>query len=130
MATLAVKETAWTSATAQQKNALRMVCQRLDLGQPARYQTAGNVVWLVFDDNRIDLTDVAILARAAVTLATMPNVNTRQELYDAVKANIVLPQNITYTTNNPWSETLVANSAPNWLQAAGEVPNTLTPVVI
>lgn len=129
MSTLAIRENAWLAATVKQQTILKIATQKVGLGEPAKFKTNANVIWLVWDDERIDGRDVAIIGKLAATLAQLPaGVNTRAELWDYVKSTIVLPKDVNTNGANPLQDILNANGAPNWLRADNNIPSGLTPV--
>ena len=126
---IAVRRSTVLGMSAQQRRLLRIVCERIDLGDPAVYQAPAGAVWYVFADHRVALLDIAILGCFMAALAAAPDITTRAELWDWIKDTIVLPENIVYTQRgNPWQETLTANGAPATVQAASNVPDTWTVV--
>jgi hypothetical protein len=129
--------TTYNALNATQKAIVRWVCSRLQLGQPALYQTGGGVQWYCFDDDKIDLTDVAILGAVAANLAALANQVNQAEgplLRAQIRAwavgRVVLPAQIAYTQGgNPYAETLAAQGAPATVQAADSVPASWSAVV-
>lgn len=140
MAALGVKVTAWQNATPFQRRVLRLIGDRLALGEPARFLAGGGVEWFGFDDDRFGLVGVAYLGRLLARLAEI-DAQTEAQLESKTDAEIrqiirnqlddvVLPDSIAYTDGgNLWQETLDANGAPAAVQMGPGVPDTWSPVV-
>jgi hypothetical protein len=120
--------------TPKQRRLLRWVAERLELGDPADYTAPGGVRWLVWDDPRIDLQDIAALGTVGRLLAQIDaNVveppdgsSPRQAIRDWVKNNWDLttpPSN----DPNPYQWVLTKNGAPAAIQAGSSVPTGWTP---
>ena len=137
MSALGIRKSTFDGLTAVRRAVVRLVCDRLDLGTPALYQTGGGVQWYVFDDHRISLRDLAVLGKVAANLGAL-NITvagkTRAEIRAEIIAwaqslNVVWPEAINYTgQGNPWQHTLDANGAPVSVRADSSVPSGLTPV--
>lgn len=104
MAVVALRENAWNAGNDSQKWAMRLAARKVELGQPAVYEQPNGTRWLIASDSRLSLLDVAILGTVAAGLAAFPNwtvpadkETARSEVYDFVKATIVLPKDIAYT---------------------------------
>ena len=137
MSAIGIRRSTFDGLSAVRRAVVRLVCDRLDLGTPALYQTAAAQQWYIFDDHRISLRDVAILGKMAANLGAL-NITTagktraeiRAELVAWVQSlNVVWPEAINYTGQaNPWQHTLDANGAPVSVRADSSVPSGLTPV--
>jgi len=104
MPVVAIRKTAWNAGNESQRWAMRLAGRKVELGQPALYRQSNNTQWHIFSDQGITALDVAILGTVAAGLAQYPNwtvpadkQQARDEIYDFVKANIVLPKDIAYT---------------------------------
>lgn len=147
MPTLGIRQATWQGLRENQRQLMRWAFQKLDLGQPAVFETPGGVKWFIFDDWRLDLLMFARLGTLANEVADLPRgwkpptTGTGQnkrvdraaveaEAISRVQASIVLPGDITYAEDdpNPWQTTLNANGAPSSMRGAGAVPDTWVPV--
>lgn len=131
MSTLAIRKSAWDAGTATQQAILRKSCNLLDLGEPVQYSDGTND-WFIFDDDRIDLTDVAYLGTLCKGLAQLPPgmTPTREQVVDYVTSRVALPKDIPSLSDaaNPYQAVLDAQNAPAWVKAADSVPSTWSPV--
>ena len=147
MPTLGIRQPTWQGLRENQRQIMRWAFQKLQLGNPALYDTPALVRWFIFDDRRLDLLMFARLGSLANEVAGLPNswkpptTGTGQnkrvdraavevEAISRVAAVIVLPEDITYPESdpNPYQTTLDANSAPAALQGGGAVPTAWTSV--
>ena len=141
MAVIAIRKNAYDAASNAQRQILKLAMAKLQLGTPVTYQGQGQE-WYVFADSRITLKHVAVLGKLVKGLASLPRNwspprfqdedgnDTRidrkaveAQVYDFVKANVVLPKDVTYGEGgNPWQETLDAQAGPGAIKAADAVP--------
>lgn len=133
MASIAVRQNTYNALNATQKEIVRWVAARLELGQPAVYLN-GATPWLIYDDDRITLDDIAVLGTVAANLAALSSfvlqqgVPTRGQLATWAQNRVKWPAQIDYTGQaNPYAFTLSQNGAPASVQAADSVPATWTP---
>ena len=145
MPTLGIRQDAWQGLRENQRQLMRWAFQKLELGQPALYETPAAVHWFVFDDTRLDLLMFARFGTLANEIAGLPKnwkpptTGTGQnkrvdraavetEAISRVQASIVLPADIVYLAGdpNPYQTTLDANSAPAAMRGWGAVPDTWT----
>jgi hypothetical protein len=131
LAAIAIRQSAWSAATAVQKAALLLAMEQVglsdaDLGSPPLYNNPSAVAHYVFDDWRFTTRDAAILGvvganMALVTAAMLPV--TRAKVATFIASRIVWPGAIDYTNStNVWQTTLDAQAAPTWMKMANEVP--------
>lgn len=137
MATLAVRLTTLQALNATQRQIVRWICARLELHSiDCRFTAPGGNVWVVSDDDRITLDDVAVFGCVAANLGLLANqVNLpegdqlRQQVRAFVASRVVWPSAISYPAgSNPYAVTLAAQGAPASVQAADSVPATWVPV--
>jgi hypothetical protein len=124
--TLAFRRSNVNAMTATQKKLMRWVAEKVDLGDPAEYQTGANVVWYIFDDGQIGFRDIVMLARLAALLGTLGDFNTRAELRAALEVGVVWQPDVWGQTADPYQAALTANGAPTWVRAASGIPSGLT----
>lgn len=136
MAAIALRQTTYDALSARNKVIARHALAFLALGEPAQY-TDGTNTWLVWDDNRITLLQVAVIGCLAANLASIPAGYTIPASREQLEADIVSflgsklkrPENIAYTAEGDrWAETLAANNAPAAIRAFTAPPTTWTPV--
>lgn len=142
MATLGIRKTTYDGLSAVRKAILNLVVDRLDLGTPAVYQNpVGGAFWYLYDDDRIDLRDLAVFGKVAANLASLnlsltdsngdrkSRATLRQELLAWVQSlSVVWPSEIDYTgQTNPWQYTLTQNGAPAAIRAGDGVPSGWVP---
>lgn len=126
MTVLAIRRTTVNALSVKQRRLLRAVAERLDLGDPADY-TAGTTRWLVWDDDRIDLRDLAALGTLAgrfaeaETAVAESDESPRKALREWVSTNWKLDQPPEGTAN-PFQWVLTNNGAPAAVQAANGIP--------
>lgn len=140
MATVALRRTAVQAMTVRQRRLARWVLSQIGLVEPAPYLAPGGNVWLVFDDHRISLHDVAYLGCFAANLANIPAGYTPpDDLSDATASEIrawiraYLVQHVVWPVSvpegaDPWQAVLDAQGAPAAVRAGNGVPDTWTPV--
>lgn len=127
MSVIAIRKSAWDAGTATQQAILRKSCSLLDLGEPVQYSDGTND-WFIFNDWRIDLTDIAYLGTLCKGPAGMtPD---RAQVVDYVTSRVVLPKDTPGLSNaaNRRQAVLDAQNAPAWVKAADSVPPTWSPV--
>lgn len=139
MPVIAIRQSAAQAMTARQRKLARWVLKKVGLIDPAQFTAPGGNVWLVFDDEEIDLEDVAYFGRFAALLASIPNGYDPPDQLDNATAGqartfvrnwlvnhivwpVVVPEG-----QDPYGTVLAAQSAPASVQAAGGVPSTWTP---
>ena len=141
MPTLGIRQSTWQGLRQNQRDIMRWAFQKLELGEPALYETPAAVRWFIFDDGRLDLLMFARLGTLANEVAGLPKgwkpptTGTGQnkrvdraaveaEAISRVQASIVLPADIVYPDDdqNPWQTTLDANNAPASMRGDGSVP--------
>jgi hypothetical protein len=127
MPAIALRQTTWNGLTAGQKQLVIFLAEKLDFGQPARFQAPGGNIWLVTDDPRFELREMAILGVLADNFGLLgaydhtgkTRAQVRQDALEFVEAQgIVWPAQVDLSGGNPWQAVLTANGAPNTLQAA------------
>lgn len=141
MATIAIRQSAVQSMTVRQRRLTRWVLAEVGIVDPARFTAPGGNVWLVFDDHRIDLRDVAYFGCFAAQVANLPNdYDPPDQLDDATSAEarawvrsklnqlVVWPVPNIENAADPWQAALDAQSAPAVVRAGTGVPSTWTPV--
>lgn len=155
MGVLGLRRNAWESASAPQRQFLRAVLDKLELGQPATYEAPGGVQWLIFDDTRITPKFVetfvwaVVDVIAAITTAPVRDYPTTEivqvEVPIYVEEERVDPETgETYTVlvdsgqtqlvdqeqplGDPLTLAAAAQNAPAWINAAGQIPDGWTPV--
>jgi hypothetical protein len=133
MATIAIRRTAVQGLTAKQRKIVQFVMSRLDLNDPAAFVDGANVHWLVFDDTRISLDDIAILGtlvrligNAAVTNYD-PTDDTpdqvRTKIRQALNAQVVRADTVAIPEgSDPFATVLAAQNAPAAVRAFYNVP--------
>ena len=135
MTTLAIRRSVVTGMTPKQRRILKLVAYRLDLGDPADYTAPGNVRWLVWDDSRIGLEELAAIGTFGKLMADntipdeQPGENHRETLRNWIKNNWKLdkpPDN----DPNPYQWVLTNNGAPAALQAASNIPANWLPTQV
>jgi len=140
MATIAIRQSAVQAMAARQRKLTRWVLAEVGLIEPAQYTAPGGAVWLIFDDHRIGLRDVAYFGRFAALLASLPAGYTPPDaLDDTTRADartfarnyldgrVVWPVPIPDGAD-PWETVLSAQGAPASVRAADSVPAGWTPV--
>lgn len=120
--------------TPKERRLLRFLSLVLDLGDPADYTAPPNTRWLVWDDDRIDLRDLAAIGTFGRLLAQSDGAviepedgqSPRAALREWVVANwdLTPPPD---STPNPYQWVLNTNGAPAAIQAASSVPSNWTP---
>ena len=137
MATLGIRQSAWNNATDFKRRVVRLIADRLGLGEPAKYKQPNGNTWFVFDDTRFSLTDAAYLA---TLLRRLSEITPQQEANLSTKTDaelrviirnqmddVVLPGAIDYSEGDPWTVTFSANGAPASVNMASSVPAGWTP---
>lgn len=132
MTTLAIRRSTILSLTPKQRRLLQAVATRLDMGDPADYTAPPSTRWLVWDDERISLHDLAAIgylsghfpeAAAAVQDSDdSPRVALRTFITD--HWDTTPPPD---DTPNPYQWVLTQNGAPASVQAASSIPANWTP---
>lgn len=115
MAAIAIRKNAFNNASPGQRNVLRLVLEKLDLGDPATYKNPSGTEFFVFNDNRISLKDVQWVGWIVTVLANVANVdavNWRSvpltELQDVtVPVRIQVEVPITDENGDPTGETVL-----------------------
>jgi hypothetical protein len=136
MAMIAIRQSAWSGATAVQKAVLLLAMEQVGLGNadasiPPLYNNPSAVPHFVWDDWRFTPRDLAILGTLGaniglLTPALLPV--TRAKVAGFVASRIVLPGAINFTgSTNVWQTILDAQGAPVWMKAAPDVPAGWTP---
>ena len=74
MAAIAIRKNAYDNASVGQRTVLRLVLQKLELGQPAVYSNPGGTEYYIFDDGRITLNDVKWLGWIVTVLANIADI--------------------------------------------------------
>lgn len=132
MTTLAVRRSIVQALTPLQGRILKLVTERLDLGDPADYTQPPNTRWLLYDDERLTLRDMAALGTitgdmAGATDAVKDNVDApRAALRAWVEANWDLTPPPPDTAN-PFQWVLMNNGAPAGVQAGSSIPANWAP---
>ena len=133
---IAVRQSAWAALNATQKAVVRWTMRQLRLGEPAVYLN-GTIPWLICDDARIDLDDLAVFGCVAANLSLLADQQNlpegdalRQQVRDFVASRIVWPANIPGLADSadPWQAVLTAQGAPASVRAAAGVPSGWTVV--
>lgn len=141
MTALAMRTNAVDGLSTRDRRILKFLVRRLQLGEPARYETPGGQQWYVWDDHRFTLRHMAILGAFAGNVGDIPSgyripkkngqvdrERLETSLRGFLSARITMPEDIAYTEDgNPWQETLDAQGAPAVIRAAGSVPNSWVP---
>lgn len=128
---IAIRRTTVNNLTPFQRRIVKLVLDRIELGDPAAY-TDGTNVWFVWDDPRISLDDAAILGCVAANLSRIPDSynpdeKTRRELRQDVIQFLATKLKPPVTdAADPWAATLQANGAPAAIRA-GNLPETWSP---
>ncbi len=141
MPTLGIRQSTWQGLRQNQRDIMRWAFRKLELGNPALYETPGGVRWFIFDDHRIDVLMFARLGSLANEVADLPKqwkpptigsgqnkrvdrAAVEAEAISRVQAVIVLPADIVYAEDdpNPHQTTLDANNAPATILGWGAVP--------
>ena len=141
MPTLEIRQSTWQGLRENQRQLMRWAFRKLELGQPALYETPAAVRWFIFDDRRLDLLMFARLGALANVVSGLPpgwkppTIGTGQnkrvdraaveaEAISRVQASIVFPEDITYPEQdpNPYQTTLDANGAPSSMRGGSVVP--------
>lgn len=141
MPAIAIRQSLVNGLSAKERRAARWVLAQVGLVSPARFTAPGGNVWLIFDDPRIDLRDVAYLGKFFAALASLPNDYTPPDALDNATAAqartwvrnwlqsvVVWPVAGLEDAADPYAHVLAAQGAPNTVQAAPSVPSTWTPL--
>lgn len=139
MPAIALRLTAAQAMTNTQRKLARRALASVGLIEPARFTAPGGNVWLVFDDHRIDLRDVAYFGAFARRLADLPpgydppdslddataaeaRAWLRDKLDDLVVWPVTAPEG-----EDPWMYVLGEQDAPASVAAGAGVPDNWTP---
>ena len=150
MPTLGIRQATWQGLRQNQRQLMRWASRKLELGQPALYETPDAVRQFVWDDRRLDLLMFARLGALANVVAGLPpgwkpptigtgknkrvdRAAVEAEAISRVRAVIVEPADIDYgdfdnPVTNPYQKTLDVNGAPAVMQGWHAVPDDWTPV--
>lgn len=125
--------------TTKQKRLARWSLASVGLIDPARFIAPGGNVWLVYDDHRIDLRDVAYFGKFANLLASLPAewdppdglddataAEIRALLRGYLDSRVVWPVSVP-EAEDPWMYVLGAQNAPAGVAASAGVPSNWTP---
>ena len=133
MPTIGLRQTAWNLASADQKRVLKVFAEAVDIGEPAFYQTGGGVKWLIVDDWRIGIQDVAYFGKILSLLAQFDVIPdgrevTRDRLLTWINnhGGIVIPE--VPEGEDPYDYTYLQNGGPAFGAARSSIPSGLTPV--
>jgi hypothetical protein len=135
--TVAVRRSVYDALNTTQKQCVRWVCRRLQLGEPALYVNGSAVAQWCWDDTRIDLDDLAVLGCVAANLNLLANQQNlpegpelRQQVRDFVASRVVWPSAIPGLADSadPWQAVLTAQGTPASVKAGSGVPSGWTPV--
>ena len=140
MPAIAIRLTLAQAMTVKQRRLARWAMASVGLIDPARFTAPGGNVWLVYDDHRIDLRDVAYFGKFAALLASLPaGWNPPDGLDDATAAEVralvrsYLASRVVWPVDvaegdDPWMAVLDAQDAPASVAAGAGVPSNWTPV--
>lgn len=140
MPAIAIRQSAVQAMTVKQRRIARWVLSSVGLTAPAAFTAPGGNVWLVFDDHRIDLRDVAYFGRFAALLAQLPAGWDPPDGWDDLTAGQVralvrewLSSRVVWPVDvpegeDPWQTVLDAQNAPAGVRAGNSVPTTWVPV--
>lgn len=128
---IAIRRPAFDSMTARQRHIIRRILERLELGEPSPHTAPDGTVWMVHDDPRFSLEDVALLSTLAANWSRIsdynPNGKTRQQIRTDITTflrNQVKPP--VTDADDPWTATWQANGAPGVVRV-GQIPSGWTP---
>lgn len=141
MPAIAIRQSAVQAMTVKQRRLARWALEQVGLVDPAAYTAPGGNVWLVFDDHRITLRDVAYFGKFADRLAALPADYDPPDAFDdatvaEIRAwirahlvqHVVWPVPDIEDAADPWMATLDAQGAPASVAAGTGVPATWAPV--
>lgn len=141
MPTIAIRQSAVQAMTTRQRKFARWVLEAVGIVSPAAFTAPGGNVWLVFDDHRFRLVDMAYFGCFAAQVASLPNgyeppdalddasaAEIRAWVRDKLDDLVVWPVPGIENEEDPWMAALEAQNAPASVAAGTEVPATWTPV--
>lgn len=141
MAAIAIRQSAVQAMTVRERKLARWVLEAVGIVGPARFTAPGGNVWLVFDDHRIRLVDIAYFGCFAAQLANLPagyeppdaldtasGAEIRAWVRDRLSALVVWPVPGIGDAADPWMAALDAQDAPASVAAGPGVPATWVPV--
>lgn len=139
MPTIAIRQSAAAAMPARHRKLARWVLEQVGLIEPAKYTAPGGAVWLIFDDHRIDLRDVAYFGKFADIMASIPAgydppdawgdataAEARAFIRNYLADRVVWPVAVA-DGDDPWQTVLDAQDAPASVKAGSEVPATWAP---
>lgn len=156
MGVLGLRRNAWESASAPQRQFLGAVLDKLELGDPARYHAPGGQEWFIFSDTRITPKFVETFVWAAVDVIAQITTEPVRDYPTTEIVQVEVPIYVeeervdpetgeTYTVRvdsgqtqlvdqeqplgDPLTLAAAAQGAPAWINAAGSIPDSWTPVV-
>src|SRR4051794_29458815 len=122
MTTVAIRQTTWTGLTDDHRRLLQNAWPDPALGDPVAYKSESGAGWAVFDDPRIGLEQAAIVGAIASNWQlfpagfqnSVPNdaYERLQWVKDKLGDALVMPEEITYSGDDDFQETLNAQGAP------------------
>lgn len=87
MSLIAFRKSAWESATAKQRMAMKLASEKLQIGEPARYTFNGNE-WFVSEDSRFDFNDARWLVGLALSASEIQAYDTADKDNATIRAEL------------------------------------------
>jgi len=131
MSTLLLRQSAFNNLTDKQERLIKLVADRVDLGEPAVYTAPPNTRWLVWDDDRFSFRDFVAFGVFATLRAQIETQITEDEtVRDNLRAWLESRLDLTeppVDEENPLQWALDNNGTPQGMRAAFNVPGNWIP---